>query len=136
MALVAFQTELARLITSPQFRKTVREVGTKALSEVLMCLERRRLLAVANSSGLEVAWSLHKGFRLHKLLSRLPLTCALIDNEILAREIGSFCEQTPPTSFYFTTEAIAFCDHLLVRAIELGVPYMEEVVAFERATLL
>ena len=136
MSMVIFQTELARLITNPQFRAKVREVGATALAEELTLLERRRLLAVAASPGLDVTWSLHKGFRLNKLLSRMPFTCALLDDDVLAREIGLFWDKTPPTSFYFTAEASAFCDHLLERAAELAIPCMEEVVALERATLL
>lgn len=136
MSLPAFQTALARLIVDSDFRRAVRQQGAAALASELTGRERQRLLTVASDPGLEITRTLHKGFRLGKLLAQLPLTCTLLGEEILAREIDAFWQQRLPVSFYYLEEAIAFCDHLLGRArAELDLPYIEEIVAYERAGL-
>ncbi|HYN22448.1 MAG TPA: hypothetical protein VE078_15925, partial [Thermoanaerobaculia bacterium] len=132
----AFQSELARLVVDPDFRDRVRERGEAALREDLSELERVRLVAIAKDPGIDVTRTLHKGFRLAKLLAWVPLTCAVIPRDVLAREVGNFWQQRPPVSFYFLEEAAAFCEYLLERVSSgLDVPYLVEVAAYERASL-
>lgn len=133
MSEASFQSELARLVVDPDFRDGVRESGEAALCKDLSDLERERLVAIAGDPGLDVTRTLHKGFRLAKLLAWVPLTCAVIPRDVLAREIGDFWQQRPPVSFYFLEEAAAFCEYLLERGLE--VPYLAEVAAYERASL-
>ena len=137
MSAPAFQSALARLIVDPDFRDGVRERRGEALAADLTPLERERLLAVSVDPGLDVTRTLHKGFRLGKLLAYLPLTRALFDRDTLAREIGEFWRRRPPVSFYFLEEALAFCEYLLERIEEgeLEVRYLEEIAAYERAAL-
>jgi hypothetical protein len=111
----------------------VRESGEAALREDLSELERVRLVAIAKDPGIDVTRTLHKGFRLAKLLAWVPLTCAVIPRDVLAREVGDFWQQRPPVSFYFLEEAAAFCEYVLRRDLE--VPYLAEVAAYERASL-
>jgi hypothetical protein len=133
----AFQSALARLIVDPDFRDDVRERRAVALAGDLTALERERLLAVSVDPGLDITRTLHKGFRLGKLLARLPLTRVLLDRDTLAREVGEFWRRRPPVSFYFLEEALAFCAYLLerVRAGELAIRYLEEIAAYEQAAL-
>jgi hypothetical protein len=127
-----FQSALARLVVDPDFRDGVRERGEAALGGELSDLERERLIHVAGHPGLDVTRTLHKGFRLSKLLTWLPLTCSVLDKEALAREVGEFWRLRLPVTFYYLEEAVAFCDHLLERASAGAV---RDVIAYERASL-
>ncbi|HUO86708.1 MAG TPA: hypothetical protein VM617_04895 [Thermoanaerobaculia bacterium] len=136
MTAAAFQSALARLIVDPAFRERVREEGAPALrGRPLDPGERARLLAAAGDPGMAVTATLHRGFRLSKLLGRLPLTFTLLDAATSQRELGAFWAARTPTSLYYLEEAIAFCDHLLARADHLDVPYLAEIVGYERAGL-
>ncbi len=138
LSAAAFQAVFARLVIDPDFRDDVRARGAAALAAELTDLERERLLFVAADSGMDVTRTLHKGFRLSKLLGQLPLTCAALGKEALAREVAEFWRQNPPVSFYYLAEAVAFCDFLLARleeGMEFPTPYLAEVVAWERAGL-
>lgn len=130
----AFQSALARLVTDPDFRAEVRAEGAAALSGRLSPRERRRLFEAAADPGMDVTRTLHKAFRLGKLLTQLPLTRRLLGTERLAPEVERFWKHRPPLSFYFLEEAVAFCDYLLGRDLAaLGVEHVEEVVRYERA---
>ena len=85
-------------------------------------------------AGLDITRTLHKGFRLGKLLTHLPLTRVLLDRDTMAREVGGFWRRRPPVSFYFLEQALAFCAYLLerVRAGDLEVRYLEEIAALSR----
>ncbi|HEX6203239.1 MAG TPA: hypothetical protein VF100_09570 [Thermoanaerobaculia bacterium] len=136
MTAAAFQSVLARLIVDPDFRRRVRREGAAALrGRPLTDRERDRLLAAAADPGMEVTATLHRGFRLSKLLGRLPLTFTLLDPATSRRELDAFWAARPPAGFYYLDEAIAFCDHLIGRAEALGVPYLGEIAAYERAGL-
>ncbi|MFY9821329.1 MAG: hypothetical protein WAM82_08100 [Thermoanaerobaculia bacterium] len=137
MSAPAFQSALARLIVDPDFRDDVRERREVALVADLTARERERLLAVSVDRGLDITRTLHKGFRLGKLLTYLPLTRILLDRDTLAREVGEFWRRRPPVSFYFLEEALAFCDYLLerVRTGDVEACYLEEITAYERAAL-
>ena len=130
----AFQSALARLVTDPDYRAEVRARGNGALAGRFSPRERRRLLEAAADRGMDVTRTLHKAFRLGKLLTQLPLTCRLLGTERLAPEVERFWRRRPPLSFYFLEEAVAFCDYLLGRDLSaLGVEHLEEVVRYERA---
>jgi hypothetical protein len=136
MSAAVFQSALARLVVDPDFRNAVREHGAEALPDGLADLERERLLAVAVDPGLDITRTLHKGFRLAKLLAWIPLTCAVLGREVRTREVEEFWKRRLPVSFYYLEEAVAFCDYLLERVREgLDIPYLEEVASYERASL-
>jgi hypothetical protein len=132
MSAAGFQSALARLVVDPDFRDAVRERGDDALSHELSGLERERLITVAGHPGLDVTRTLHKGFRLSKLLTWLPLTCSVLDQEELAQEVGEFWRLHLPVTFYYLEEAVAFCGFLLER-MDDGPE--KDVVAYERASL-
>jgi hypothetical protein len=138
MSAPAFQALFARLVIDPDFRDDVRARGPAALDGDLTDLERERLLFVADDPGMDVTRTLHKGFRLSKLMGQLPLTCAALGKEALAREVAEFWRRNPPISFYYLAEAVSFCDFLSARleeGMEPPTPYLAEVAAWERAGL-
>lgn len=143
----AFQSALARLIVEPAFGRRVRREGAAALrGRPLSAAERQRLLAAAAGAGTDVEAegegpehdvfpNLDQGPALRDLLARLPLTFTLLDVATSRRELAAFWAGRAATSFYLLEQAIAFCDHLLARADDLPVPYLVEIVAYERARL-
>jgi hypothetical protein len=134
----AFQAIFARLVIDPDFRDDVRARGEAALDAELSDLERERLLFVAADPGMDVTRTLHKGFRLSKLMGQLPLTCAALGKEALPREVAEFWRRNPPVSFYYLAEAVSFCDFVTQRlddGMEPPTPYLAEVTAWERAGL-
>ena len=136
MSASGFQAALARLVLDPEFRELVRAAPQRGLPGDLTDLERRRLTAAAADRGIEVTRDLHKAWRLTKLLALLPLTCTLLGEAVLAREVAGFWRIHRPISLYFLAEALDFCAYLDERARDgLHVPYLDEVVAFERAAL-
>lgn len=143
MTVGAFQTALARILVEPAFERRVREEGAAALrGRPLSVAERERLLAVA-ADGSDSAddpeddanASLDRGPALRDLLGRLPLTFTLLDLVTSRRELAAFWGGRVPPGFYHLEQAIAFCDHLLARRDEIAVPYLAEIVAYERARL-
>jgi hypothetical protein len=133
MSLAIFQVTMVRLIADPDFRDRVRDHRNDSLPNDLTVVERARLLKIADSRGLDVNRTLHKGFRLGKLRALLPLTCRAIGSHRLGREASAFWQAHPPTSFYFLPEALEFCAFLENRA-GFG-KYVREVLAYERASL-
>jgi hypothetical protein len=137
VSLGRFQSELMRLIVDPTFREdAVASISTFASDPQLTPREQRRLAAVARSDGLGITVLLHRGWRLGKLLSLMPATCALLGPDRLAAELGTFWRDRLPDSLYFHEEALAFADHL-AREKELfnQIPTLEGVLAHERGRL-
>jgi hypothetical protein len=133
---IALQRALARLVTDPDFRDRVRAEGEAPLPNDLSPLERERLLAAAVAPGMDITRMLHKGFRLGKLRALLPLTCALLGDTRLSREVTHFWAARPATSFYYLDEAAAFCAYLRRRqGGGLRVAFLADVIAYEEAGL-
>jgi hypothetical protein len=133
MSLAAFQSALARLVTDPVFREDVRTGGTGLAGGDFTPRAPRRRRTGAGDPGLLVTATLIRSFRLGKVLTLLPLTRTLLGDARLGQEVRRFWSQEPPRSFYALEEALAFCDHLLRQG--WWNPFLEEVVAFERALL-
>jgi hypothetical protein len=135
VSLPDFQACLARLITEAELSARVVAEGASAFgARDLTDVEARRLRAIAGSRGLTLTRKLHRGFRLGKLLSMLPLSCARLGDELLGEEASAFWRERPSRSFYFWEEAISFCDFLAAR--ERPLAFLAEVVRYERASLL
>lgn len=132
MSLPAFQSALTRLIMDPAFRDAVRTRSGPHASD-LTTLEASRLRRIAADPGLDTNRTLHKGFRMGKLRTLLPLTCTLLGAKRLGREVTAFWQRQPPAGFSFLPEALEFIAHL--RARRLRVRYLHEVLAYEHATL-
>lgn len=136
MSQVAFQSALGRLATDRAFRDRARAEGALVFGPGFTPLERRRLAGLGHDRGLDLTAALIASFRLGKLLSLLPLTRGLLGPRRFAREARRFWAAHPPVSFYLPDEATGFCEHLLARLREgWRVPYLAEVVAYERAMI-
>ena len=129
MSLAAFQTELARLISDPAAAVDSQISALPGLS----AKERVRLLAIAHSPGLGITQKLHRGFRVGKLLSLLPLTCALLGETALADLAQVFWRACPSRSFHFWEEATEFAEFVLAQ--DEPIRHLAEVVSYERASL-
>lgn len=127
---------MARLVVDAVFRDAVRSKGDAALTGDLTSLERKRLTAIAVDRGLDATRMLYKGFRLSKLYATLPLTSALLGEKRLGREADLYWAARVSVSLYYFEEAFGFCDHLQARLkAGLRVMYLDEVLAYERASL-
>jgi hypothetical protein len=132
MSLAHFQDAMVRLITDPDFRDHI-AAGNAATDATLSERETTRLQRIARDPGLGINRTLHKGFRLGKLRGLLPFTCRLLGTRRLCDELARFWRAHPPASFYFLPEAADFCDYLRSRKLRLR--YLDDVIAYERATL-
>jgi hypothetical protein len=131
-----FQATMARLVVDAVFCGRVRAEHELALDGDLTQLERERLVAIAFDRGLDATRTLYKGFRLSKLYATLPMTCTLLGDDRLAREVGLYWSARVSVSLYYFEEAFGFCDHLQARLRSgLRVAYLDEVLAYERACL-
>ncbi len=136
MSLRAYQAALARLVIEPDVRADVRQDGTQLSGYDLTTRERRRIFAAATDRGMDITRTLHKGWRLNKVLAFLPATCALLGEERLAQELSIFWRNQAPTSLYFLEEALAFSSHLLERVrTGLAIENLGDVLAYERSKL-
>ncbi len=92
-------------------------------------METERLLAAAADPGLDATRTIHKSFRLSKLLLVLPLTRSVLGPARFGREVAAFWAARPPVGFYYLDEALSFCDFLRARLRDgLRVAYLREVV--------
>lgn len=132
MSLERFQETMVRLIVDPDYRDRIAD-GREARDEGLTERETARLRRIAADPGLDINRTLHKGFRLGKLRGLLPFTCRLLGTRRLCGELARFWRDHPPASFYFLPEAVDFCDWLARRRLRMR--YLDDVVAYERATL-
>jgi hypothetical protein len=139
MTEAVFQAYFARAVTDPRFRRRLAAHGERTLKteSALTARERDRLVTLAMDPGMDAIRTIHKGFRLGKLMPMLPLTCALLGPLRLNREAHAFWKLRPPLTFHFLEEALAFCEFLDER-MQSGVlkaAYLDEILVFERAAL-
>lgn len=128
-----YQQELARLVLDEGYAlRVARDVA--ALPAELDERDARRLAAIAADPGLRLTRTLHRGWRLSKLLTLLPLTCAVADRTLLETQVLSFWRLQPPRSLYFVDEAVRFVDHLIAALGETEMA-LADVARFEQANL-
>jgi hypothetical protein len=137
MSLAAFQSVLAKLVTSSAFRDDLRARGDAALAGFeLTPRERARAARLASDCGVKVTATLVDSFRLGKILGLVPLTRTLLGDVRLAEEARGFWAENPPRSFYAIDEVVDFCDYLQRRLeTALYVPYLSDVLSLERTML-
>lgn len=136
MSLARFQSQLMRLVVDTSFRElTAADPAIFDSDPFLRPRERRRLANVARSDGLRITVMLHRGWRLGKLLTLMPGTCAILGPDRLAAELGAFWRDRLPDSLYFHDEALAFADYVAQRDDLMAIPSLEGVLAHERARL-
>jgi hypothetical protein len=129
-----YQQELMRLVLDQAYAQQV-AADPAALPADLDQRAVRRLVSIAADPGLHLTRTLHMGWRLSKLLTLLPMTCAAADRELLETEVLRFWREQPPRSLYFVDEAVRFVDHL-IEAVGGSEPILADVARFEQAGLL
>lgn len=128
----AFQSALAEMLIRPDLRDAVRESAAVLDERDLSPIERRRLASVAREPGLDAARRMHVAFRLTKLVTFLPRTCAALGDDGLERETRGFWEAIPPRAFFFEGEARDFAAWLRLRLGEgLVAPGLAEALEEE-----
>lgn len=110
----AFQSHLVALVLDPDYRASVAAAAVSQPHDVSE-VEWRRVVEAAKSPGMDACRHVHKAFRLTKLLTLLPRTCAVLGDDQLTRELPEFWRAHPPRGFRYAEEAAAFCDHLDAR---------------------
>ncbi len=126
-------------MTLPNFQSFLAELVANSAAGIwdasdLTEVEKRRLDRIASEAGLEVMRTLYFSWRLTKVLSLLPFTATLLGDELLAHHLRVFWRENKATSLYFIDECLAFLA-FLERNIDNTPPFLEDVVAFERAKL-
>lgn len=133
MTVADYQQELVRLVLDEAYADRVRR-DAGALPAGLAARDVRRLTAIAADPGLHLTRTLHRGWRLSKLLTLLPMTCAVADRAVLETEVVRFWRREPPRGLYFVDEAVRFVDHLLATVGDTE-PLLADVARWEQANL-
>ncbi|HEY5135614.1 MAG TPA: hypothetical protein VIJ41_07480 [Candidatus Nanopelagicales bacterium] len=110
MSLAGYQRVLIGLLVQPASAFRVAR-GDFDEADLTDC-ERERLSAAARDAGVALTRRLHEGWRLTKLLTLLPLTFDVGDDEVMADRVASFWAQRLPTSLYFEDEAASFAQQV------------------------
>lgn len=77
--------------------------------------ERDRLVAQATDAGLALSRKLHKGWRLTKLLTLLPVTFRVGDPVLLSDLVDAYWRDHLPQGLYFEAEAAGFAAYVADR---------------------
>lgn len=134
MSLGDFQRAFADLIASPAACLRVRaNPGAALASYDLTSREHRRLVDVVWQRGMSVNCSLYRVNRITPLFTLLPMTCCLLNDDLLA--LSEEFWQADRTDLQFSLEVERFGAFLVskVRSGRLSDPCLEEVVAYELA---
>ncbi|HEU4328095.1 MAG TPA: hypothetical protein VFS21_33470 [Roseiflexaceae bacterium] len=136
MTLRAFQHALSDLVMSRHFCTAVQADPSEALAAYdLDARERERLAAIARQPGVRVSAMIHRSFKVGVLAGRLPLTCAVLGPNGIARVIGGYLAEQMPRTMYFNQEIRRFGASVLEQIARgaLDYPYLEEVLRLEIA---
>lgn len=134
MSLLGYQQALCDMVASPQLCLRVRAVAAALDGYDLTERERSRLAAVAAQRGMSTSCTLYRVNRVAPLHAYLPLTCALLGDELI-REAERFWSEGKPEDLQFGPETQRFGRFLQRRLREGAIvdPYLGEVVALELA---
>lgn len=115
MSLVAFQTILARMTADPAFAAAVRaDPGPIGRDIMLSPMERRRLVEIAQSRGMEANCMLYRANRLAPLALNCPDTLEQLGASLDA-VLSAFWSAEPETHVNFLVETDRFCRWLDAR---------------------
>jgi hypothetical protein len=133
VTLLAYQQALCDLVASPALCVAVRRDPERSLLKFdLTERERRRLAAVAGQRGMSTSCTLHRVNRITPIFEYLPLTCALLGDDLI-REAELFWDEGAASDLQFGPESERFAEFLKrrVRTGAVADPYLEDVVEFE-----
>lgn len=132
MTLAAFQTALADLAASPDLVRAVRADPAALDRYVLTPKEQARLVAIANSHGMQANCILYRANRLAPIALNLPNTCTAL-GELLPELTSAYWAATPRTDVHFLIEADRFARFL---AEQPGLPDAARAALAPEAALL
>jgi hypothetical protein len=134
VTLVGYQQALCDLVASPELCLRVRSDAATLDSYDLTDRERRRLSAVVKQPGMSTSCTLYRVNRITPLYSYLPLTCALLGDDLIV-EAERYWSHGKPGDLQFGPETQRFAQFLRERfaAGALASPYVGEVLELELA---
>jgi len=135
MALDAYQEIFCRMVASTGYRASLLDNPDHIFqNRELSARERRRLLALANHPGMRVNTAIHRANRLTPLNQTIPFTCFLLGDR-LGPILDRYWAANPAENLQLPAECARFADFLVQEMLagQLVDPYLEEVLAFERA---
>ncbi len=108
MSLRTFQRAQVAMVTDGDVARRMAGGDLAPWQEDLTSLEQERLVAQAADAGMALSRTLHKGWRLTKLLTLLPATFRHGDPDLLGDLVDGFWRLHPPQGLYFEAEAARF----------------------------
>ncbi len=108
MSLRTYQRAQVAMITDGAVAHRVGLGDLRPWEDDLTARERERLVWQATDAGLVLSRTLHKGWRLTKLLTLLPATFRQGDPDLLSDLVATFWQRHPPQGLYFEAEAARF----------------------------
>jgi len=123
------------MVASAGFRGLVAAQPDETLAGLdLTGRERRRLVSMARQRGMAVSTAIHRANRLLPLDHTLPFTCFLLGDQ-LREVVDQYWRENPAENLQLPAECERFAAFLAVDLASGRVsgPYLEEVLAFERA---
>ena len=134
MTLLGYQQALCDLVASPSLCLRVRADAATLDAYDLTDRERRRLSTVVAQPGMSTSCTLYRVNRITPLYSYLPLTCALLGDDLIV-EAERYWSQGKPGDLQFGPETQRFAQFLRDRfaAGALASPYVGEVLELELA---
>jgi len=133
MTFEAYQKLQAAMVLDAQQAAPMAAGDFGQLADVLTEAERTRLASQARDPGMALTRKLHKGWRLTKLLTLLPITFRVGDPDTLTDLVAAFWHQNPPHGLYFESEALRFAE--FVRDHVPPDTLLYDVAGFEAAML-
>jgi len=135
MSLEVYQEIFCKMVAAPGLRERVLERSGEYLNGLdLTELERRRLLAIAAQPGMRVNTAIHRANRITPLDHSVPFTLLLLGDR-LRDLLQRYWSENPTENLQIPAECERFSAFLEgeIRAGRIVDPYLEEVLAFERA---
>jgi len=135
MSLEIYQEIFCKMVAAPDLRERVLERCGEYLNGLdLTEVERRRLLAIAAQPGMRVNTAIHRANRITPLDHSVPFTLFLLGDR-LRDVLQRYWSENPTENLQIPAECERFAAFLEgeIRADRIADPYLEEVLAFERA---
>jgi hypothetical protein len=135
MSLEVYQEIFCKMVATPAFRERVLERSGEYLNGLdLTDRECRRLLAIAAQPGMRVNTAIHRANRITPVDHSVPFSLFLL-GERLRDLLQRYWSENPTENLQIPAECDRFAAFLEgdIQAGRIVDPYLEEVLAFERA---
>jgi hypothetical protein len=133
VSLRAFQRAQVAMIVDADVARRISAGDFGPWEADLTSRERERLVSQATDTGLALSRKLHKGWRLTKLLTLLPVTFRVGDPDLLLDLVDTYWRHYLPQGLYFEAEAARFAAFVAERVP--GSALLHDAVSLEGALL-